>query len=61
MNEALPNLPTPFANITQLKAFFSAKGLNTKDLAALSGNYLDKVFKPPFNFRNLPTLKNNAS
>lgn len=38
VNEVLPNLPSPFANITQLKASFAAKGLNVKDLAVLSGN-----------------------
>ncbi|GJU46387.1 peroxidase 27-like protein [Tanacetum coccineum] len=35
-NEALTSLPSPFANITQLKANFASKGLNTKDLVALS-------------------------
>ncbi|CDP20341.1 unnamed protein product [Coffea canephora] len=39
MNEALANLPPPFANITELKASFAAKGLNTKDLAVLSGGH----------------------
>lgn len=38
VNEVLPNLPSPFANITQLKASFAGKGLNVKDLAVLSGN-----------------------
>ncbi|XP_050382397.1 peroxidase 27-like [Argentina anserina] len=33
------NLPPPFANITQLKASFSAKGLSVKDLAVLSGGH----------------------
>ncbi|GKD22883.1 peroxidase 27 [Tanacetum coccineum] len=36
-NEALTSLPSPFANITQLKANFASKGLNTKDLVVLSG------------------------
>ena len=36
-NEALTSLPSPFANITQLKTNFASKGLNTKDLVVLSG------------------------
>lgn len=36
-SEALANLPSPYAEITQLKASFSAKGLSAKDLAILSG------------------------
>ncbi|GJS07317.1 peroxidase 27-like protein [Tanacetum coccineum] len=38
-NEALTSLPSPFANITQLKANFASKGLNTKDLVVLSGGH----------------------
>ncbi|KAG8387007.1 hypothetical protein BUALT_Bualt03G0208400 [Buddleja alternifolia] len=37
--EALFNLPPPFFNITQLKASFASKGLNTKDLVVLSGSH----------------------
>ncbi|PON68769.1 Peroxidase [Parasponia andersonii] len=37
--EALTNLPPPFANITQLKLAFAAKGLNVKDLVVLSGGH----------------------
>ncbi|XP_047339342.1 peroxidase 27-like [Impatiens glandulifera] len=36
-NEALNGLPSPFANITTLKTQFSVLGLNSKDLAVLSG------------------------
>ncbi|EHA8589468.1 Peroxidase 56 [Cocos nucifera] len=36
-SEALANLPSPYAEITQLKASFAAKGLSAKDLAILSG------------------------
>ncbi|KAL3583125.1 hypothetical protein D5086_014186 [Populus alba] len=38
-NEALFNLPSPFANITVLKQQFSATGLSVKDLAVLSGGH----------------------
>ncbi|PRQ52850.1 putative peroxidase [Rosa chinensis] len=38
-SEAARNLPPPFANITQLKAMFSGKGLSVKDLAVLSGGH----------------------
>ncbi|PWA92428.1 peroxidase 27 [Artemisia annua] len=38
-NEALTSLPSPFANITELKANFASKGLNTKDLVVLSGRH----------------------
>ncbi|KAF8376674.1 hypothetical protein HHK36_005582 [Tetracentron sinense] len=38
-NEALTNLPPPFANITQLKAMFLGKGLSVKDLVVLSGGH----------------------
>ncbi|GKA68253.1 peroxidase 27-like protein [Tanacetum coccineum] len=38
-NEALTSLPSPFANITQLKANFASKRLNTKDLVVLSGGH----------------------
>ncbi|CAK9133541.1 unnamed protein product [Ilex paraguariensis] len=34
---ALNNIPSPFSNITQLKASFASKGLSVKDLAVLSG------------------------
>ncbi|XP_059664472.1 peroxidase 27-like [Cornus florida] len=37
LSDALTNLPSPFANITQLKAAFSSKGLTVKDLGVLSG------------------------
>ncbi|CAK9135256.1 unnamed protein product [Ilex paraguariensis] len=36
---ALKNLPSPFSNITQLKASFGSKGLSVKDLAVLSGGH----------------------
>ncbi|KAB2090405.1 hypothetical protein E1A91_A03G125200v1 [Gossypium mustelinum] len=39
LNEVFAELPAPFANITQLKQMFAAKGLNTKDLAVLSGGH----------------------
>ncbi|KAA8524587.1 hypothetical protein F0562_011010 [Nyssa sinensis] len=35
--QALADLPSPFGNITELKATFSSKGLNAKDLVVLSG------------------------
>ncbi|KAA8526486.1 hypothetical protein F0562_008311 [Nyssa sinensis] len=38
-SEALNNLPSPFFNITQLKASFSSKGLDVKDLSVLSGGH----------------------
>ncbi|XP_002529736.2 peroxidase 27 [Ricinus communis] len=38
-SEALTQLPSPFANITELKQNFAAKGLNVKDLAVLSGGH----------------------
>ncbi|KAF8369456.1 hypothetical protein HHK36_032526 [Tetracentron sinense] len=38
-NEALTNLPPPFANITQLKTMFLGKGLSVKDLVVLSGGH----------------------
>ncbi|KAH8502457.1 hypothetical protein H0E87_013953 [Populus deltoides] len=38
-NEALFNLPSPFANITVLKQQFAATGLSVKDLAVLSGGH----------------------
>ncbi|XP_022734627.1 peroxidase 27-like [Durio zibethinus] len=37
LNEVFSELPAPFANITQLKQMFAAKGLSVKDLAVLSG------------------------
>ncbi|KAG5242073.1 peroxidase [Salix suchowensis] len=37
-NEALFNLPPPFANITVLKQQFAGVGLSVKDLAVLSGH-----------------------
>ncbi|KAJ9177478.1 hypothetical protein P3X46_012694 [Hevea brasiliensis] len=36
-SEALAQIPSPFANINQLKQNFSAKGLSVKDLVVLSG------------------------
>ncbi|KAK3006856.1 hypothetical protein RJ639_016838 [Escallonia herrerae] len=38
LSDALNNLPSPFSNITQLKASFRSKGLSVKDLVVLSGN-----------------------
>ncbi|KAM1821906.1 hypothetical protein ACFX1X_024370 [Malus domestica] len=38
-SEANRGLPSPFADITQLKAAFAAKGLSAKDLAVLSGGH----------------------
>ncbi|XP_011003204.1 PREDICTED: peroxidase 27-like [Populus euphratica] len=38
-NEALFNLPSPFANISVLKQQFAATGLSVKDLAVLSGGH----------------------
>ncbi|KAM0955721.1 hypothetical protein ACFX2I_023989 [Malus domestica] len=38
-SEANRGLPSPFADITQLKAAFAAKGLSAKDLAVLSGRH----------------------
>jgi len=35
--EALAQIPSPFSNITTLKGNFAAVGLNSKDLAVLSG------------------------
>ncbi|XP_057529931.1 peroxidase 27-like [Amaranthus tricolor] len=37
LNEALANLPPPFANITSLKTNFQQRGLSHKDLVVLSG------------------------
>ena len=41
-NEALFNLPSPFANITVLKQQFAATGLSVKDLAVLSDSFRNK-------------------
>ncbi|KAM7492336.1 hypothetical protein LguiA_035257 [Lonicera macranthoides] len=38
-SEALKNLPSPAANIAQLKASFSSMGLSVKDLVVLSGSH----------------------
>ncbi|XP_027127347.1 peroxidase 27-like [Coffea arabica] len=38
-SEALNKLPSPFMNITQLKASFQSVGLSVKDLAVLSGGH----------------------
>ncbi|XP_057463897.1 peroxidase 27-like [Actinidia eriantha] len=38
-NEALINLPPPFANISALKTTFALKGLSVKDLVVLSGGH----------------------
>ncbi|KAL3509676.1 hypothetical protein ACH5RR_029077 [Cinchona calisaya] len=38
-SEALNQLPSPFMNITQLKASFRSVGLNVTDLAVLSGGH----------------------
>ncbi|KAK1281319.1 Peroxidase 27 [Acorus gramineus] len=35
--EALANIPSPFADIVELKSIFANKGLSVKDLAVLSG------------------------
>ncbi|KAG8498767.1 hypothetical protein CXB51_005213 [Gossypium anomalum] len=45
LNEIFAELPAPFANITQLKQMFAAKGLNTKDLAVLSGSLIFFISK----------------
>lgn len=37
LNDALLNLPSPFADIKTLKKNFANKGLNAKDLVVLSG------------------------
>ncbi|XVF03057.1 hypothetical protein REPUB_Repub04eG0227900 [Reevesia pubescens] len=39
LNEVFSELPGPSNNITQLRQFFAAKGLNMKDLAVLSGGH----------------------
>ncbi|KAK9268160.1 hypothetical protein L1049_010602 [Liquidambar formosana] len=39
ISEALANLLSPFANITQLKAGFQQRGLSAKDLVVLSGGH----------------------
>lgn len=39
MEETFTNLPPSFADISQLKSSFASKGLNTKDLAVLSGGH----------------------
>ncbi|XP_026397446.1 peroxidase 27-like [Papaver somniferum] len=39
IGDAFIHLPPPFFNVTQLKASFSSKGLNAKDLAVLSGGH----------------------
>ncbi|CAA6671687.1 unnamed protein product [Spirodela intermedia] len=36
-SEAVANLPSPFTEISELKAIFARKGLSAEDLAALSG------------------------
>ncbi|CAA3022580.1 peroxidase 27-like [Olea europaea subsp. europaea] len=38
-SEALANIPSPSANITQLKASFRSKGLSDRELAVLSGGH----------------------
>ncbi|XP_059664470.1 peroxidase 27-like [Cornus florida] len=38
-SETFTDLPSPFANITQLKSAFSSKGLSVKDLVVLSGGH----------------------
>ncbi|EEF35165.1 peroxidase 27 [Ricinus communis] len=38
-SEALNQLPSPFANINQLKQNFASKGLSVKDLVVLSGGH----------------------
>ncbi|XP_074290238.1 peroxidase 27-like [Silene latifolia] len=37
LSDAIPNLPSPFADIGTLKTSFKSKGLSVKDLAVLSG------------------------
>ncbi|CAA0167225.1 unnamed protein product [Arabidopsis thaliana] len=39
LNDALLNLPSPFADIKTLKKNFANKGLNAKDLVVLSGGH----------------------
>lgn len=46
-SEALANLLSPYAEITQLKASFAAKGLSAKDLAILSGRWSTKLDHTP--------------
>ncbi|CAM0906468.1 unnamed protein product [Alopecurus aequalis] len=36
-SETLPNLPSPFANLTVLKTLFESKGLSLDDMVTLSG------------------------
>ncbi|OAY35151.1 peroxidase 27 [Manihot esculenta] len=38
-SEALTQLPSPFANISELKQNFAVRGLNVKDLVVLSGGH----------------------
>ncbi|CAA7408803.1 unnamed protein product [Spirodela intermedia] len=38
-SEAVANLPSPFTEISELKAIFARKGLSAEDLAALSGSH----------------------
>ncbi|KAK9678420.1 hypothetical protein RND81_11G210000 [Saponaria officinalis] len=37
LSDAIPNLPSPFSNISTLKTVFKSKGLSVKDLVVLSG------------------------
>lgn len=53
-SEALTNLPSPFANITQLQQGFASRGLNNKDLAVLSGKNLKINFLSKFTTLLLP-------
>lgn len=43
-SEALTQLPSPFANISELKQNFAARGLNVKDLVVLSGDYFQFIY-----------------
>jgi hypothetical protein len=38
-------IPSPFEGLNNITAKFSAVGLNTNDLVALSGNYTSKISK----------------
>ncbi|GLJ56139.1 hypothetical protein SUGI_1205140 [Cryptomeria japonica] len=51
-SEALTNIPSPFANFSQLKISFESRGLDVKDLVVLSGAHTIGIsFCPPFSNR----------